>query len=346
MRLSPAALAVALACATCPLAASAADKDEAAPPAPASSAPAAPPVPETADSLYNQGNDAYDRGDYSLAFELYTGAFKLRKSYDIARNIGLTELKLGRFKDAIGHLSYSLDLYPSNRPDTKKQVVAWLAEARAQVGKLSLRVSPESAECRVAGAAAGPDAREEDLLVDPGEVKIECRAAGRRTEKRTITIEKGGRAELALALAPDATGPGPGPGDGSPRTVLVWAGSAAAATGLGVGAAVGVVSLVKASEADGMLARLRDETNRSSPCAAPKAAGCDELYALRREQDAFGNTAFWMLIAGGVAGAGTLAYGLVTAPAKGSAPAAPAPKAAVVPLVGPGTAGVVLSGAF
>lgn len=333
MRLPLPALAAALACVACPVAAAAADKPEAAS------------GPETADSLYNQGNEAYDHGDVALALELYTGAFKLRKSYDIARNLGLAELKLGRFKDAIEHLTYSLSLYPSNRADTKKQVIEWLDQARSQVGKLRLTVSPESAECRVNGAVTSRDEREEDLLADPGAVKIECRAGGHRAEKRTVTVEKGGRAEVTIQLAAEAQGPGAGtpPGGTGSRTVLIWAGFAATATGLGVGAAMGIVSLVKASEADGTLASLRETTQRASPCAAPKADGCEELYALRREQDAFGNAAFWMLIAGGVAAAGTTAYGFVTQPPRGNAPA---PRAAAVPLVAPGAAGVLLLGSF
>ncbi len=333
MRLSLPALAVALVCAARPLPAAAAEKTEAAP------------GPETADSLYNQGNDAYDRGDLSLAFELYTGAFKLRKSYDVARNLGLVELKLGRIKDAIGHLQYSLALYPSNRADTKKQVIEWLEQATTQVGKLRLHVSPESADCRLNGAPVTREEREDDLLADPGEVKIECRAPGRRTEKRTVTVQKGGRAEETIQLAPDAGGPGVGastPAAGS-RTVLLWSGSAAAVTGLGVGAAMGVVSLVKAGEADGVLAKLKSDTGRGSPCLAPKADGCDDLYALRREQDAFGNAAFWMLVAGGVASAGTTAYGFVTQP-KNAAP--PALKVALTPVVAPGLTGVVLLGSF
>lgn len=100
---------------------------------------------------------------------------------------------------------------------------------------------------------------------------------------------------------------------------------------------------MKAGEADGVLANLKSDTGRGSPCLAPKADGCDELYALRREQDAFGNAAFWMLVAGGVAGAGTFVYGLVTAPKSG---APPAPKAALTPVVAPGLTGVVLLGSF
>ncbi|MEZ4294850.1 MAG: hypothetical protein R3B70_07725 [Polyangiaceae bacterium] len=44
----------------------------------------------------------------------------------------------------------------------------------------------------------------------------------------------------------------------------------------------------------------------------PAADRCGELLALRREQDAFGNTAFWTLLAGGVAGAGTATFWFLT----------------------------------
>src|SRR4051812_41689376 len=132
-----------------------------------------PGAPETADSLYNQGNAAYDRDDFALAYELYTGAFKLRRSYDIARNLGLSELKLGKYKAAIEHFTYSLTLYPSNRADTKKQVVDWLAQARTQVGTVHLSVEPDSAVCKVNGTAVAHDEGDGDVVFEPGEVKIE-----------------------------------------------------------------------------------------------------------------------------------------------------------------------------
>lgn len=359
MRPQIVALAIACLCAAVSLSAVAADKaapkgtaasSSASPSASASAPPSAlptaapasdPSAPEATDSLYNQGNEAYDRGDLQLAFELYTGAFKLRKSYDIARNLGLVELKLGRFRDAIEHLTYSLSLYPSNRADTKKQVIEWLDQAKSQVGKLHLSVSPESADCRVAGASVNAEQREDDILVDPGAVKIECRAKGYRVEKRTISIEKGGRADETIRLTQDGSQPASAQPSLGPRTVLIWSGSAAAAAGLGVGAAMGIVSLVKAGEADRMRETLVTGTGRTSPCTAPKADGCEELYALRREQDAFGNAAFWMLIAGGVAGAGTVAYGLIVRP-----PNSTSGGAVVVPVIGNGTGGLLFQGSF
>ena len=329
----------------------------AAPPARAADKPppSSPPAPETADSLYNQGNEAYDRGDHALALELYKGAFKLRASYDIARNLGLCELKLGRLADAIGHFEYSLSHYPSNRADTKKQVVDWLAQAKAGVGALRLTASPEGAECLVRGAALTPAQLGADVPVDPGDVPIDCHLEGHRTEKRTVTIARGERKEVTVTLAL-ASGPGGGGGGGAGgtdtpprgaerRTILMWTGAATAVTGVGVGAVMGVLSLVKAGEADGMLAEMRTATGRSSPCAAPAEAGCADLKALRREQDVLGNTAFWMLLAGGVAGAGTAAFVLVTRPREPT-PAAPAPKVALVPVVAPGGAGALLTGSF
>lgn len=334
----------------------------AAPPARAADKPppSSPPAPETADSLYNQGNEAYDRGDHALALELYKGAFKLRASYDIARNLGLCELKLGRLADAIGHFEYSLSHYPSNRADTKKQVVEWLAQARAEVGSVRLAVEPEAAACSVRGAPVTPAEREADIVVDPGDALVECKLEGHRTERRTVKIERGKREEVTLTLALSTSGPAPTgggqppegdtpPGD-SQRLILTWAGAATTVAGLALGAAMGITSLVKAGEADGLLAEMRTSTGRQSPCAAPAAASCGDLLALRKEQDVFGNLSFWMLLVGGVAGGGTATYFVLTRP---TAPEAPAPKpaarptvGALVPVVAPGGAAVMLSGSF
>jgi hypothetical protein len=341
-----------LLCAAAPLSALASDKPSSAPSAPsASSSASSPPAPETADSLYNQGNEAYDKGDYALALALYTSAFKLRTSYDIARNLGLTQLKLGRYRDAIGNFNYSLEHYPSNRADTKKQVVEWLAQARTQVGTLHLVVDPSAADCKLNGAPIGADEREGDIAADPGEAKIECSMQGYASGKGSVKIEKGQTSELQIKLKalPDAKRGGGGGGGGDTiapdprRGTILWVGAAAAAAGIGVGAVTGVISLVKAGDADATLAGLQQSSKRASPCAPPAAdAKCSDLLAARKEQDAFGSVAVWTLVAGGVAGAGTVAYALVTR----SRPAAPAQKTSLAPVIAPGAAGVVISGAF
>jgi hypothetical protein len=309
-----------------------------------------PPPPETADSLYNQGNEAYDRGDFALAFELYSGAFKLRKSYDVARNLGVTELKLGKYKLAVQHLSYSLSLYPSNRADTKKQVVEWLEQAKAEVGSVHILLDPESAACKLNGAALSREEQGGDIVVDPGDVEVECGGvAGHRTGKSTASVKKGERVEVSVKLerAASVQGPkGPGPVSTSGhmrRTVLWMSGAIVSVASIGVGVTTGILSIAKAGEADGMLADLREKTGRKAPCAAPAAPGCEGLLALRREQDALGNTAFWTLITGGVMAAATTFYGTVTQP-----PAGPAPlkKAAVLPVIAPGAGALVISGSW
>ncbi len=345
-------LAASLACAAAPRAAAAGDKPAPAPaPAPAPSPSPSPPQPETADSLYNQGNAAYDRDDFALALELYSGAFKLRKSYDIARNLGLAELKLGRLRDAIGHFTYSLDQYPSNRADTKKQVVEWLAQAKTQVGTLHLTVDPDAAVCKLNGTAIPHEERDGDILVDPGEAKLECAADGYRTDKRSVTITKGAIEAVAITLvrkAKDADLPPPPARSGygalplGVRQKVTWA-------GLGLGAALvvgGVVttalSVTKAGEADGLLADLRAQTGRQSPCAAPAAATCGDLLEARKFQDVTGNVAFWTLVAGAGVSAFSAAY---LWPSEGLLAVSPAPaKPAVGVAIAPG--GVVITGSF
>ncbi|MBK8258361.1 MAG: tetratricopeptide repeat protein [Polyangiaceae bacterium] len=311
-----------------------------------SAAASTPAAPETADSLYNQGNEAYDKGDLQLAYELYTGAFKLRRSYDIARNLGLVELKLGRYKAASQHFEYSLSLYPSNRAETKKQVIDWLDQARKNLGMVKLVVDPFSAKCSIAGENVGDREREAGVYTDPGDVRVECGGvSGYRDVRRVVTVEKGATANVALTLPAQTPGGGTGPVDVTPggsRMTLVWVGSAVAAVSIGVGAVTGILSIVKASESDSLLADLKAKSGRTYPCTPVAESGCETLLASRKEQDAFGNIAFWTLLAGGLTGAGTAAFWFVTRPGEASPP----PKTAVIPAVSPTGAGIVIQGSF
>lgn len=49
-----------------------------------------------AQTLFGQGNEAYDAGDYTMAREKYLSAFTLRPRFDYAANLGWVELKLAR----------------------------------------------------------------------------------------------------------------------------------------------------------------------------------------------------------------------------------------------------------
>jgi hypothetical protein len=121
------------------------------------------------------------------------------------------------------------------------------------------------------------------------------------------------------------------------------AGASAAGAGIVLGAVTGVISMVKAGDADAMLAGIQQSSGRTNPCTGslqdPK---CADLLGARKDQDAFGNIAVWSLVAGGVAGAGTIAYALITR----SRPSAAPQKAALAPVIAPGAAGLVISGAF
>lgn len=358
--------ALAALCSTLAAIAHAADKPKPAAPATtasaqASAAPTAPPGPETADSLYNQGNDAYDKGDFPLALELYTGAFKLRKSYDIARNLGLTELKLGKLRAAIEHLSYSLEHYPSNRADTKRQVIDWLDQAKADAGKLEISVAPEGAACSVNGIAIALEDGKSKVFVDPGALKIECGAEGFGKSKRSLAIEKGATETIAIALPRAGTidePPPPPPPSGysalplSTRRTILWTGVGLTGLALVGGVVSGAISITTAGEADATLADLRKSSGRENPCASPAVARCDELRDARATQDLTGNVALWTLVGAAGAGAFTAAYLLPRADLLGGSraherpgdPGGSRPSASVT--IAPGVGGMVISGSW
>ena len=326
--------------------------------APAPAVPA-PKGPETADSLYNEGNDAYDKGDYPLALELYMGAFRLRKSYDVARNLGLTELKLGKLRAAVAHLTYSVDHYPSNRSENKRQVVDWLAQAKAQAAKLHLTLQPEGASCTLNGDPIAPEELEGDVIVDPGQTKLECGGvAGFGTSKRTLQIEKGTTEQLAITLpragiVDEPPPPPPPSGYGAlplaTRRTILWAGIGVTGLALVGGAVSGVLSITTASDADATLADLRKSTGRDSPCASPAAAKCGDLLSSRKTQDLTGNIALWTLV--GAAGVGALTAAYLWPQSRDAAPPAKAgnhsrsrPAASVA--IAPGVGGLVISGSW
>jgi hypothetical protein len=98
------------------------------------------------------------------------------------------------------------------------------------------------------------------------------------------------------------------PGSTGPRTEVVIGGAILVAAGIGTGLSFLAVAGGKASAADALLARMRQANLQ---CTRPPEPGqCQDLVALRRGSDTFHNAAVPILVAGGVAAAGTFVYAL------------------------------------
>jgi len=83
-------------------------------PAPASTPAAATSAAQQADELFLKGKALLKEGKKQEALAAYREAWKLRKSYDVAGNLGSLEIDLGLFRDAAEHLSYALSHYAAS----------------------------------------------------------------------------------------------------------------------------------------------------------------------------------------------------------------------------------------
>jgi hypothetical protein len=287
--------------------------------------------------LYGKGNKLYDEGKLAEAEAAYQAAWDLRKSFDLAGNLGDVELKLGQYRDAAEHFSYALKEFPAGgKPAVREELVRRFEEARKQVGSVKIGTSVGGAKIVVDGRDVGQAPLPEAVFVDPGTRVIEAKLEGYDDALATVNVEKGSSQEVSLMLVPKAGGVGKGK---SIAVIAVGAGLGAAALGTGIGLMVAAGS--KKTEA----ITLRDSFKIDAPCnkGNPQYVGdkaCGDLLDKLKTKDTFQNVAVGAFVVGGVLAVGTVVYALL--PAKKSTTVG----VQVLPAVSPSFAGVSAAGHF
>src|SRR6185369_11615173 len=83
---------------------------------------------------------------------LFQQAWALKHSYDIGGNLGIAELKLGKYRDAAEHLSYALKTFPANGKGPHRDLIQEsLGKAKAQVAMVTIEVNQKGALVLVDG---------------------------------------------------------------------------------------------------------------------------------------------------------------------------------------------------
>jgi hypothetical protein len=309
--------------------------------------------------LFKKGRDEYARDHLPQAFALFTEAWSLQKTFDIAGNLALVENQLAHYRDAADHAAYALANFPAGGSETQhKALEDVLAKAKANLGVLTVRTSVPHATVTLDGQAitltppASPtETASAEVLIEPGVHALLATAPGCDPATDSVRGEKGGT--HLVTLEPQC-GPKEPPHlppqppvkkeDLGPRPLTV-AGFVTMGVGFGVGAALAIVSKVKANDADTQGAHLGPNA-----CAAtPPSPACVALHDARTSQGALANAALWTFVGAGVVGAATLAYTLAPRPAPPTAPTAAATKAAsvrILPAAGPTGASLLLEGTF
>jgi len=270
-----------------------------------------------ADALFKRGKALVREGKLEDAYRAYRASYALKKGFDIAGNLGNVELELGMARDAAEHLSYCVRNFPATGAGwqlsfTQKR----LAEARAQVAALSIRVNVDGAEVLVDGRSMGRSPLEEEVFVDPGARRIEAKMASHAMARETLMAEQGGRHEVTLNLLPAASTPPlvlistPPPKRSGKHVAPIVAGIATAVTGL----SLGIASTVAANDLAASLEAQRtalDPYDQKNACLSPaNAASCAALDHDYRARSTLGALSVVGFVTAGAASVATITYWL------------------------------------
>jgi hypothetical protein len=276
----------------------------------------------TADAIsyYELGLAAARQEKWERAKDLFDEAWRRKQHYQIAANLGMAELKLGKYKDAAIHLTYYLKNARGMNQADWEQGQAMLKEARANIGAVDIIVDRPDVEVFVDGKSIGRSPVKGLVFVDPGLCTVSARLEAERLVERVVHMGPGSqrRVELRSERVPaqptttsddvilPESGSGPtAPKESPPPTlpdrssvwrntpVILFAGITGAALG------VGIASTVHANK----LSTRRDNIPMEG------SAECNtcgrEFTALSQAASDWSNYAVQWFIGAGVAAAGT-----------------------------------------
>ncbi|WP_437757933.1 PEGA domain-containing protein [Sorangium sp. So ce1389] len=325
--------------------------------APAAGAQQAAPRAETQESdaltdkarqLFEDGVKAAKTGKWDDAHAAFLAAWVLKPHYQIASNLGVASLRVGKPRDAAEYLTLYLREAPATKVQERQRAEASLQEARAQVAAVTVRVAPDGAEVTVDGTSVGRAPLADPVFLDPGRHEVGAKLDGYVPQAQPVAATAGGTEAVVLELkrAPalnaerDGAGrgvlPAPQVSRGGGRTAVLVGGGIAT----GVGAAAGVLFTVlannRASEAETLKKPLI--AAGPNPCALTiHRQNCVRQSKALDESALYSNVAFWSFVGAGTVGLGTLLYAIVSSPED---------RVQVTPMVGINDVGLSVGGAF
>ncbi|WP_437791783.1 hypothetical protein [Sorangium sp. So ce693] len=281
--------------------------------------------PSGAATIRSEGEEAFARGErarragrWEDAEASYRAAWKADPRPEFAGELGLSELALGRPRDAAEHLRESL-LYPETlQLAAQRRFRAGLEKAEREISSATVAVSRPEAEVFIDGRRIGRGQGMYFVYLDPGRHEARGKLEGYVDDVYPFEAQRGRESMVGLHLepkppptaapapvapAPVAPAPAAAPGGPSAGTVFRVGGIALASAGVALGTGFALAAAARGDEAAAQAEALR---RRGGPAACMYPEHADACAALADRNGARGTleTAAWAsFIGAGVAGA-------------------------------------------
>jgi hypothetical protein len=278
-----------------------------------------------ADAFFRSANQFYSEKKWTEAEADFLAAWTLNPTYDVAANLGHTQYRLGKYRDAAEHLAFALRTWPLiGKPEPRTLAQERLAEVRKLVGVLKVTTDVPGAEVVLDGRVVGRSPLLNELFVDSGIHAVEARLAGYEVARTSADVAKGIFKDVTLALVKKSAPPppppppsasssagtiNPPPAPGGPSKPIVIAGGAGAGAALVAGVVFAVISNGKAGDAATNHQELV-KAGGSRVCAGQAGTDCLTLQGLWKDKDTFASASLWSFVGAGALGVGTLVYAL------------------------------------
>src|SRR5882672_7907467 len=122
---------------------------------------------KAARARFQEGVQAYDKGQYEQARLAFTQAYALRKHPAVLLNLAQSDLKSGHTMEAIKYFQQYLREATQATPAQRSDAEKGLADARTKIGRLEIS-APTGSEITVDGAVVGTAPLADPIDVEPG----------------------------------------------------------------------------------------------------------------------------------------------------------------------------------
>jgi PEGA domain len=297
-----------------------------------------------AKELFDEGLAAFLESRWADAHASFLAAWKLSPRYQIAGNLGTTEIMLGKHRDAAEHLSWYLHEAPASKEQERRQVEGHLKETLAHVAAIAVELAPAGAEVSVDGEVVGKAPLALPVFLEPGEHEIAARRDGYVAARRRVTARAGAADSLSMRLEPvRVPEPARAPDvHGGPNKALIYSGLAVTGVAAGAGVVFGVLSLQREGDADDRRVALMKDGGEYACSGGQRAAECNAYAEARNDAWTFTKVSWIGFGGAAVAGAATWLYHWTATSMvdKGTA------RVQATPLISTSGGGIVMTGAW